>query len=199
VALNPAQGYFHATYSRQSFQLSNATNLLTFQHQGTGHLIGRQFSIQTNEPLFRGLLAVMEGNNEVNLDGRERAIDYLGTECSFNFGWGWKSPFTTPRAGAPLVRHEPPVQLSTYRFHQHMPIRFRESIEWRINYEWEEEPFKFPDWQPKLEKALAAGGAWVDFAMVHYWYDTQPGGFTHAPLESTTQRSRLILNHEVVI
>jgi len=193
VEVGDDQGYFHATYSRQSFRLSNATNLLTFSHRGTGHLVGRQFSMQSDEPLFREMLAVMEGNNEVNLDGRERALDYLGTECSFNFGWGWQSSFTTPRGGAPFVKHEPPAQISTYRFHHHMPIRFAESIEWRINYEFEEFPFKKDFWKPKLERAFANGGCWADFAMVHYWYDSRPGSFNHAPLESVGERSRFIL------
>ena len=33
----------------------------------------------------------MEGNNEIDIDGRQRVIDYLGTECSFGFCWGFRN------------------------------------------------------------------------------------------------------------
>jgi hypothetical protein len=45
-----------------------------------GRLVGRQYSIVTDQPVFRGFQIVMEGNNEVDIDGQQRRLDYLGTE-----------------------------------------------------------------------------------------------------------------------
>ena len=86
-------GYFHATWRRRVFQLSKDTEVEFFRVQGAGHVLGRQFSVATDEPLFRDFGVVMEGNNEVDIDGQERALDYLGTEDSFTFSWGFQTTF----------------------------------------------------------------------------------------------------------
>ncbi|MBN1444057.1 MAG: DUF2961 domain-containing protein, partial [Planctomycetes bacterium] len=59
---NPALGYFHATYDRRAFQLTDETHETFFQVAGAGHLLGRQFSVATDEPMFRRFNFVMEGN-----------------------------------------------------------------------------------------------------------------------------------------
>ena len=119
-----------------------------FEVQGTGHVIGRQFSIATDEPLFRAFQFVMEGNNEIDVDGRQRQLDYLGTECSFGFCWGFRNAFAGLRCGMTLVKNAtgkpeeaaPGVNLlSAYRFHDHMPIRFNKALRWHIN--WKHERF----------------------------------------------------------
>ena len=112
-----------------------------FAVEGTGHLLGRQYSVVTDEPLFRGFNFVMEGNNEVDIDGQPRKLDYLGTEDSFTFSWGFQRPFAGLRAGMTLVKHDLPAMLSIYRFHDHQPIRFNKSLRWHINWSQEKRFF----------------------------------------------------------
>jgi hypothetical protein len=183
--LDPSLGYFHATYSRHRFQLTPSTSHTFFEVKGTGHLIGRQFSVLTDEPLFRDFVYVMEGNNEVDIDGRERAIDYLGSEDSFTFSWGFQEPFVGLRAGMPHVVHGDSDSLSIYRFHDHMPIRFRRALTWRIN--WQEE--RVFTGQPAWREAVDRGGCMVDYATVFYWYQDDPGGYEHQPLPEVALRA----------
>ena len=68
-------GYFHATYQRKVFQLTKESNETFFHVEGAGHLLGRQFSVVTDEPMFKRYMFVMEGNNEVDIDGQERQLD----------------------------------------------------------------------------------------------------------------------------
>jgi len=182
-------GYFHATYGRKCFQLTKESDEVLFDVQGTGHLVGRQFSVVTDEPHFRAYNVVMEGNNEVDVDGRPRALDYLGTEDSFTFSWGFQRTFAGLRAGITLVEHGSLNRLSIYRFHDHMPIRFNKSLRWHIN--WSQEKFFTGD--PKWAAAVARGGCWVDYATVYYWYQTVPGGYQHAPLAPVAARQKTLL------
>lgn len=95
-------GYFHATYDRVLLKLKQDTVMNVFKlNDCSGHIIGRQLSISTDEPLFGGFTFVMEGNNEVRIDtdkpkhngpykkGERASYDYLGTEDSFGHSWGW--------------------------------------------------------------------------------------------------------------
>jgi Protein of unknown function (DUF2961) len=182
-------GYFHATFRRKCFQLSVRTSETFLELSGRGHLIGRQFSVVTEEPMFRDFNWVMEGNNEVDIDGQVRCLDYLGTEDSFTFSWGFQSTFIGLRAGMPLVHPVGPSKLSIYRFHDHLPIRFTKSLRWKID--WTKEG-GFQNNGP-LEKANAAGGCWVDYATVHYWYQETPAGYKHEELPSVHERMKLIL------
>ncbi len=184
-------GYFHASYAARSAQIHDKTVINFLSLRGTGHLVGRQFSIETDEPIFEEFQFVMEGNNEVDIDGEERVFDYLGTECSFNFGWGWRFSYIGPRAGAPLVKHDIPAKLSTYRFHHHLPIRFKTSLDWKIDWSndepcWSRTAFFKDIWKPALEK----GGCWAHFNTVHYWYQTDPGGYKHQALAPMPERIR---------
>jgi hypothetical protein len=199
---NDKLGYFHAAFNRKCFRLAKDTNETMFQVEGTGHLIGRQYSIVSDEPLFAGLAYVTEGNNEVDIDGQARKLDYLGTEDSFNFSWGFPRPFVGLRSGMPLIKGGVPSKLSIYRFHDHQPIRFKKSLTWRIN--WDQERELYEGWEKptddeksplgsKWASAFAKGGCWVDFATVHYWYQSVPGGYRHAPLPSVADRAKLML------
>jgi hypothetical protein len=199
---NDKLGYFHATFNRKCFQLTKDTSETLFQVEGTGHLIGRQYSIVSDEPLFSSLAYVTEGNNEVDIDGHPRKLDYLGTEDSFGFSWGFPRTFTGLRSGMPLIKRDMPSKLSIYRFHDHQPIRFNKSLTWRIN--WDQEREAYEGWEKpsddekaplgsKWAAALARGGCWVDFATVHYWYQSVPGGYKHAPLPSVSDRAKVIL------
>jgi len=183
-------GYFHATYRRKCFQLTKDTDETFFEVQGKGHILGRQFSVITDEPYFKSFRAIMEGNNEVDIDGDARKLDYLGTEDSFTFSWGFLETFAGQRAGITLVEHEDLSRLSIYRFHDHMPIRFNKSLRWHINWREEKGFVRKPKW-PKL---VARGGCWVDYATVFYWYQDDPGGHKHEPLHPISERHKTLLH-----
>jgi len=186
---DPALGYFHATYRRKCFQLTRETDETFLELKGRGHVLGRQFSVVTDEPRFKGFWCVMEGNNEIDVDGRVRQLDYLGTEDSFGFSWGFQRPFAGLRSGITHVQNADPAMLSIYRFHDAAPIRFRESLRWHINWSQERHFTKRPDWAAAWER----GGCWVDYATVHYWYQDSPGEYKHAPLDPVEDRMRPLL------
>lgn len=178
---NPALGYFHATYRRKGFFLTRESREEFFRLKGRGHLLGRQFSVASNEPQFRGFHLIMEGNNEVDVDGRRKAFDYLGSEDSFTFSWGFNRPWAGPRAGMTHVAaKDDRSRLSIYRFHDHMPIRFERELVWTID--WRNEDVGFGQWK-----------GWVDYATVFYWYQDAPGGYRHEPLASVAERCADIL------
>lgn len=182
-------GYFHATYHRRSLRLTPETALTTIEIEGSGHLLGRQYSVVTDEPWFRDFHLVMEGNNEIDIDGRIRAFDYLGTEDSFTFSWGFQETFAGLHAGMPYVDKGDVCRLSIYRFHDAMPIRFRESLRWTIRWS-EERAFTG---QPGWKSALARDGCRVDLATVHYWYLDRPGGYRHEALRPVPERRKEML------
>jgi hypothetical protein len=195
---NGRYGYFHATFERRAFRLLRDTSELFFEVRGSGHLLGRQFSVTTDDPLFRGFYYVMEGNNEVAIDGRERALDYLGTEDSFTFSWGFRKTYSGRFAGMPLV--EPgedgtPACLSIFRFHDHMPIRFRRSLSWRINWGQERHMHGSKDFEDGIGRSTRdPERCWVDYASVFYWYQSDPGGYAHAPLAPPAERQVVMLH-----
>ena len=192
---NDQLGYFHATYNRKSFQLTPTTDETFFEVEGTGHVLGRQFSIVTDEPSFSSFNIVMEGNNEIDIDGQPRRIDYLGTEDSFGFSWGFKETFAGLHAGMTLIKKDPPNMLSIYRFHDHQPIRFNKSLKWHIN--WSQE--KLFTGNPEWAAAVAKGGAWVDYATVYYWYQSVPGGYKHQPLPPVAERAKPMIRPAPVL
>lgn len=186
----PDMGYFHATFERRGFDLTHETRLNFLSLKGKGHVIGRQFSIATDEPKYANFNFVMEGNNEVDIDGRIRAVEWLGSEDSFTFSWGFHREYVGLRAGMPYIdtqecrsKRSPGApdsksRLSIYRFHDHMPIRFDEKLDWWIC--WQNETF-------------GEQSGWVDYAAVHYWYQNDPEGFKHAPLMPVAERTLDIL------
>lgn len=190
-------GYLHATYDRKCFQLTPKSNEMFFEIEGTGQIIGRQFSIVSDEPLFEKFFYIMEGNNEVDIDGKERIIDYLGTEDSFTFSWGYQNTFAGLRAGITLVDKTGLKRLSVYRFHDHMPIRFNKSLRWHINWQHEKLFTEKPERAEPWAKALANDGCWVDYATVYYWYQDSPGEFKHKPLAPVAERQKTLLRSSV--
>lgn len=177
-------GYFHATWRRSLFQLSKDTEIEFFRVQGTGHVLGRQFSVATDEQYFANFNLVMEGNNEIDIDGRERALDYLGTEDSFTFSWGFQAPFAGLRAGMPHITTGSPSRLSIYRFHDHQPIRFDRELSWSINWREERGFVAHPAWTERVSE----GGCWVQYDTVFYWYQNDPAGYAHEPLPAVAER-----------
>ena len=188
-------GYFHATYERRALQLTGETEQTFFHVRGSGHLIGRQFSIVTDEPLFRDFEFVMEGNNEVDIDGRKRALDYLGSEDSFSFSWGFQNTFAGLHAGMPYIHKGDTLALSIYRMHDHMPIRFSNECTWKINWRYEFYWESRQDYLRNVGAKAEQGGCRVDYATVFYWYQDTPGGYIHAPLPGLRERTAVILKN----
>ena len=101
------------------------------------------------------------------IDGQERRLDYLGSEDSFAFSWGFQSTFAGCRAGMPLVKTGDLNLLSVYRFHDHIPIRFTKELTWSID--WKHEFWKTTQWLEPIRQRKQEGGCWVDYASVFYW------------------------------
>jgi hypothetical protein len=51
-----------------------------------------------------------------------------------------------------------------------------------------------PYWDTTHKTSRDAGGCWVDYATVHYWYQDQPGGFKHKPLRPVAERTQDLLH-----
>jgi hypothetical protein len=179
--IDDRQGYFHASYERRTFALTTKTDELFLDLKGKGHILGRQLSIISHDPMFNGFSFIMEGDNEIDIDGFKRAINYMGSEDSFTFSWGYQHLFAGKHAGITLMENADPSRLSVYRFHDHMPLRFNKSLRWSIC--WQNEQIGTPEWQAFINPAWLADGAIVDYATVFYWYQDVPGGFQHVPLK----------------
>lgn len=185
-------GYFHATWNRRAFQLHGQTDETFLHVDACGHLIGRAWSICTDEPFFDEFNFVMEGNNEVRIDGAKRpSIDYLGTEDSFGFSWGFRKTHGGLYNGMNYMHPSAPSLLSIYRFKGSNAIRFNRSLEWRVNwsYEWT----KNEAFQRETEAMRQSGRCWVDYATTFYWYQDRVG-FEHTPMISLEDRGTLLLH-----
>lgn len=192
---NNSIGYFHATWSRFEFQLSNQTDRHFFHVDGTGHLLGRSWSICTDEPFFKKFRFIMEGNNEIRIDGEESPrIDYLGTEDSFGFSWGFQKEFSGLYNGMNFIKIDELSnlsQLSIYRFLGLNVIRFNNSLDFRID--WTHEFLNVGKFHKENAELLDNGGGWVDYATTYYWYQ-QSVGYNHSPLLPLDQRCKVILH-----
>jgi len=184
-------GYFHATWKRFAFQLNSNTNNHFFHVDGKGHLIGRAYSISTDEPMFRGFYYVMEGNNEIRIDGENKpSVDYLGTEDSFGFSWGFQKVFNGIFNGINYVNLASPTLLSIYRFRGINYIGFNKSLDLRIN--WSNDWTNNESFQKRISKINAKGRGWIDYATTYYWYQNAVG-YDHDPLMPLNERIELIL------
>jgi hypothetical protein len=133
----------------------------------------------------------MEGNNEVRIDGEaDPRADYLGTEDSFGFSWGFQRPFTGLHNGINFVRNETPSMLSIYRFHARNAIRFERSLDWRID--WSHEFRDNTDFHRRLAERRERGAGWIDYATTTYWYQREPG-CAHVPLLPLSERAAPVL------
>ena len=182
-------GYLHASWQRLSFQLTPDTTEKLFTLTGPGHLIGEYWNINTDEPEFAGMNFVMEGNNEFRVDGdTEPSINYLGSEDSFNFSWGWHHPFDGYKVGinylsfrfdqAKVVFEDEDKdgklsRLSTYRFRDRDAIHFDQTLALTINWTAE---FKGSPELDKIRLRNHQGAGWVDYAVTPYWYSSDPKG-----------------------
>jgi hypothetical protein len=185
-------GYFHATWKRFAFQLHGNTDQDFFHIDGCGHLIGRAWSVCTDEPFFKGFHFVMEGNNEIRLDGEENPMaDYLGTEDSFGFSWGFRQPFTGIYNGMNFIQPENPSMLSIYRFRSANVIRFLKSFDLRID--WSHEWTAHENFQKEIAELQNKGRGWIDYATTYYWYQ-KTVGYKHEDLIPLDERVKAILH-----
>ncbi len=192
---NVDYGYFYATFTRKIFRLVPETKIKFFEVEGKGHFIGRQLSVVSAEPLYAGNLGwIMEGNNYFDLDGSKKQFNYLGTEDAFGFSHGFVEPWVGPHGGITHVEQgyttdADTAQLSIFRLHDHMPIRFDKSLSWTINWQYETMFANPPYWRDKIGE----NGGWVDYAIVTYWYMDSPNGFNHELLRPLSSRRKLLL------
>ena len=175
--------YFHASWRQDDFQLTPDTEREMISLNGEGHLIGNQFSVITNEPVFKDFFFVMEGNCEHRIDGEENpSIDYLGTEDSFCLSWGFREEFCGLHSGINYLQNTAlPYQLSLYRFRYHNPIRFKNGLDIRINWKHEftlgRQNYHSPP-RERVRNAANDGGCNIQYSSMYYWYQSEIG-FDH--------------------
>ena len=209
---DPSLGYFHATWKRDAFQPTGESLVPMFHVRGQGHLIGRQWSISTDEEMFTDFRWLCEANNEVRIDGQQDApppgpyekgrgpaYDYLGSEDSFGFAWGFPKVFCGPWNGITFLQRREAGKsqlMSVYRFHGTNPIRFSKSLDWSLNWVREglgqayRPEFREPALKVRSDVAERAqqNGAWADYATVFYWYQSHVG-YAHADLGPVERRA----------
>lgn len=184
-------GYFYASSQHRRFQLDCDTSLPLFHVKGPGHLVGRSMSVTTADPLFKDFHFVMEANNEVRLDGATMPqIDYLGTEDSFGFSWGFQEKFCGLYNGMNHIRSgdDGPQELSIYRFLGQNAIRFSESLDWQIDWSHERGFRQNPDFCRDIDQRQRDNGTWVQLDSVFYWYQQHPLPFSHEALPDYESR-----------
>lgn len=185
-------GYFHATWKRFAFQLHGKTDQHMIHIDGSGHLIGRAWSICTDEPFFSHFHFVMEGNNEVRVDGEETLrADYLGTEDSFGFSWGFRQLHTGIYNGINFIQNETPSMLSIYRFRYLNAIRFNKSLDLCID--WSHEWTANEKFQRQIAELQARDRVWADYATTYYWYQ-KTIGYKHDQLIPLNERIKPVLH-----
>lgn len=139
---------------------------------------------------------VMEANSEFRIDGEEApSLNYLGTEDSFSFSWGFRKEYNGPYAGMNCVNCDPSAHrslLSIYRFMDENMIRFQKSLELTINWSQERYYFENDKFMDGMEKVIENDGGWVDYALTTYWYQNEIG-YPHKPMLPLEERCRQIL------
>ncbi len=188
----PTLGYLHATWRRFAFKLGADTDQHFVHIDGQGHLIGRAWSICTDEPFFKDFNFVMEGNNEIRIDGEETPrTDYLGTEDSFGLSWGFRQPFIGVYSGINFLQNDTPSMLSIYRFRDLNRIGFRRSFDLRLD--WSHEWTGNESFQREIAKMWEEDRGWVDYTTTYYWFQNTVG-HDHEALLSLDDRLKDILH-----
>jgi hypothetical protein len=167
--------YFHCAWQQKRITLTPDTVFPLIHIPGRGHLFGAQYSISTAEPVFKDFFFIMEGNVEHRIDGEDRpSLDYLGTEDSFGFSWGFQQICCGLRSGINYLQTSTqPIELSIYRFRDHNPINFNSSLDIRINWQHEFTYGKtsYQNYPRSLVwQAVEKKGAGVEYATTHYYY-----------------------------
>lgn len=204
-------GYLHATWKRFAFQLGGKTIMPFFHVDGQGQILGSSWNICTDEPNFSGLEWVMEGDNEIMIDGvEEPSVLYTGTECAFAFCFGWLREFNGLYNGINFVKKGIPSMVSTFRFRKKDIIRFNQSLDWRVNWAVETEQYinMFDSHDPNIGILFEAAKKqhdelckkdrdWVDYAITTYWYQ-KTVGYEHEKMIPLADRVKPVLHPNVV-
>jgi hypothetical protein len=203
---DPSLAYLHATWQRDVFQATPETERVLTRIDGSGHLLGRSWSLATDEPLFTETMEqnefgwdqqkfhwIMEANNEFRIDGeQEPTVVYCGSEDSFGFHWGFTAEFAGLRNGIVYLGSEP-ERLGLYRFWDPEPIRFQQSLEILLTWKWEGAG---TEWRRRMIELGKEERLWVDYATTTYWYQATPG-FQHSPLPELEQRVTPLLRPDL--
>jgi len=190
-AWNDSLGYFHATWRRWALPVCFETDERFLKIEGRGHLIGRAWSVATDEPQFPEFGFVMEGNNGVFVDGETKPrADYLGSEDSFGYSWGFRGLSAGHRSGINVIQQKNPSLLSIYEFRDVNAIPFMKSLEWRVN--WRHEFRGNQEIRDRIAARRRADGCWVDYATTHYWYQDHVG-YAHEPMAPLEDRVKCVL------
>lgn len=167
--------YFHSIWQMKRFKLTPDTIFPLIHIAGKGHLFGAHYSISTSDPIFKDFFFIMEGNVEHRIDGEELpSIDYLGTEDSFGFSWGFRQVYCGMRSGINYLQtSQLPIELSIFRFRDQNAITFNHSLDIRINWQHEFSLGKtsYQNYPRGLVwQSVQAGGGWLEYASTHYFY-----------------------------
>ena len=190
-AWDPGLGYFHATWHRFAFPLHGRTVQPFFRVAGRGQFVGTAWTISTDEDFFGNFHWVMEGNVGIRVDGEAAPVaDYLGTEDSFGFSWGWPKPFAGLRNGITHKNESDPAQVTVYRFRDRNVIPFDRELDVRID--WSHDWQANADFQGRIAQIHEAGRGLVDYATTWYWYQDRPG-LEHQPMLPVEERARQVL------
>jgi hypothetical protein len=161
---DPDNGYFHAKWIDRSVQLPDE-QLPLLDTNGRGHFLGCHLTAVSACPHFAENQGICEGNDEFFVDGSsEPSCNYLGTEDFFGFSWNWRSLWYDDYSGTTYLNDEDGItKLACYRFLLNDPVRFRESLSVRINYQHELKNIP-------LNNARDEQNGTVHFGVVVYWY-----------------------------
>jgi hypothetical protein len=139
-------GLFHANFRQDPARhgqapnddyqnLDGRDNFVLMETEGRGHYAGCFFYIDTDAGGWWG-----EGDDMIFIDHSPLPVIYgTGSEDYFCNAWGFKSPFSYPYFGAPLLDKRPDGGEFTtvYRFHIPDPIHFQEHIKVTLECWWE--------------------------------------------------------------
>jgi hypothetical protein len=133
---------------------SDADNYLLLDAEGSGHVVGVNYFVDSPTPMWYG-----EGDDMWLIDGEPwpGSLHGTGTEDFFNSAWSPKEVYMHPYFGYPRVNNNTGWLGRThcYRFLIEDPIRFQKSIRASIEHG-------------------HANNLVLDICTVVYWYQTEP-------------------------
>ncbi|UCD27400.1 MAG: DUF2961 domain-containing protein [Planctomycetota bacterium] len=155
------QGLFHAEFRRDKELRTQARhgnvtgedNYVILETEGRGHYVGCALFIDAQAGGWWG-----EGDDMIFIDHSERPVIIgTGSEDYFCNAWGYRSAFSYPFYGAPLLEKRPDKGSFTtvYRWHIHDPVRFKKHIRVTIEHLF----------HPKVVN---------DYSSVAFWYQMEP-------------------------
>jgi len=172
---SPNLGYFHAQYHLTPTIIPFQKAWILEQVLGSGHYIGFHMSFDSNltnifDPSFGG---ICDGNDEFFVDNdtviignssNPALISYLGTEDFIGFSWCWTEINLNERAGCTWRYHDNTkkiFQLSTYKYMDDNPIRFKKNLSAWINWDYDHN---------NMPQSCVQTGCLINFAITSFYY-----------------------------